>query len=426
MPRDTLTGLPGADALRARLGEWQDSRGAGEVAPIHAMLVGLGRFDTVNLAYGEAAGDSALIEVAARIQRFADEEVDGEWVLSRISGGNFLLAAHECWSRERWQWLADTLASAIARPIPHLSGEGAFRLWPRIVLMRPIAGEGPLTILDRLAETLGSMARDRSSRVQWADGELAPGGRSAVQLEADLLSALDRGEIEILYQPQYSLRDDRLVGAEALARWQHPELGRVGAGTLFTIAERADHVAQLSRHIALRALTGAKDWPGRLRLSLNVTPTDLAAHNFAEDFGAILDETGFDPARLTLEITEQSLLSDVDATTLALAPLCKRDIRIALDDFGAGFCNFRYLKLLPLSYLKLDKSMVDGILDDERDLAVFRAIAAMARALDLQLIVEGIETEQQRAMVAGEGAQIYQGFLKAAPLDQAGFNKLTR
>jgi len=231
------------------------------------------------------------------------------------------------------------------------------RLWPRIALVRAMPGEGADNLLARLAETLARTQRQAGSRVQWADGDMGLIGRSAQQMEADLLGALDRDEIEILYQPQYALPDDRLVGAEALARWQHPELGRIGASALFAIAERADHVAQLSHHIATRALAGAAAWPEPLRLSLNITPADLAANSFANSIAAAVVEADFSPDRLTLEITEEALLTDLDRSAGGLAKLRDIGIRIALDDFGAGFCNFRYLKLLPLHYLKLDRVM---------------------------------------------------------------------
>ena len=129
-------------------------------------------------------------------------------------------------------------------------------------------------------------------------------------MEADLLLALDRGEIEVVYQPQFGCLDNRLTGGEALARWNHPTLGRVGAGALFAIAERADHVAQLSQHIAQLALKGAKAWPMDLRLSLNVTPNDLASADYAQRLSALIKTNGFAPWRLTLEVTEQVLLSD--------------------------------------------------------------------------------------------------------------------
>lgn len=420
-----LTGLAGSEGARIRIEQWQGRASKrGETAPVHALMLGLRRFDTVNLAYGEAAGDSALVTVAARILRFADGELDGEYVLARMGGGNFLLAANESCSRERWQWLAETLAESVAKPIPNPGGETLLRLWPRIALMRALQGEGPDAIFARLAETLERARNETARRVMWVDGESGISGRSNAQLEADLLAALDRDEIEILYQPQFSTADDALVGAEALARWQHPLVGRIGAGALFAIAERADHVSQLSRHIAARALAEAAQWPASMRLSLNITPTDLSAASFANDLAAIVTQSGFPAERLTLEITEQALLTDLDRSARSLDKLVALGVRIALDDFGAGFCNFRYLKLLPLHYLKLDRSMVDDISADARDLAIFRGILAMAHALDLAVIAEGIEKEEQRALAANEGCAYYQGFLRAGPVSAEEFRML--
>ena len=425
--RDALTGLVGADGVRARIARWHaEAQAGGEPAPIHAMMVGLRRFDTVNLAFGEAAGDSALVAVAARMLHFASDEFEGEWVVARMGGGNFLLAANEPCSRERWQWLAETLAESIARPIANPVGSGTLRLLPRIALMRTLRDEDADAMFGRLAETLEQAQNQPALRVLWVDGEVSFAGRSGAQLEADLLAAIDRGEIEILFQPQFATADDSLVGAEALARWQHPLLGRIGAGTLFTIAERADHVAQLSSHIAARALAAAADWPRHLRMSLNVTPADLSAGRFSDDIAAIVLDAGFEPERLTLEITEQALLTDLDRSARALGKLVDLGIRIALDDFGAGFCNFRYLKLLPIHYLKLDGTMVDDIVGDARDLAILRGIIAMAHALDLSVIAEGIESEEQRDLIAREGCAHYQGFLRAHPMDPEVFLELAR
>ena len=137
-----------------------------------------------------------------------------------------------------------------------------------------------------------------------------------------------------------------------------------------------------------------------------------------------LAASGTSPQRLTLEVTEQALLADIQIAARSLTRLSETGIRIALDDFGAGFCNFRYLKLLPLDYLKLDRSMIDGITGEPRDLAIFRAIVAMARALELGVIVEGIESEAQRALISEEGAHCYQGFLRAKPMSGAAFAAL--
>jgi predicted signal transduction protein with EAL and GGDEF domain len=427
-PRDAVTGLPTIETVRGRLGDWLAlAERSGEPARVHALLLGLRRFDAVNLAYGASAGDAALAEVAARISRFADKELDGPWLVARGGGGHFLLAANEACSRERWNLFAEQLADIVAQPIP--TAGASLRLSPRLALLRGVGAEGVESMLDRLSHTLGASKRLQGSRLVWADGEAVPPGRTAAQLEADLLGAIDRDEIEILFQPQFALSgrtsaDDRLTGAEALARWQHPLLGRIGAAALFGIAERTDHVAPLSRHIARRALAAAAQWPGDLRLSLNVTPADLAAASYADQLMEIVRESRFPPERLTLEVTEQALLGDVHAAARTLRQLAAEGLRIGLDDFGAGFCNFRYLKLLPLNYLKLDRSMVDGVVDDVRDLAVLRAIVALAGALELQVIAEGIESEAQRAKVAEEGCAFYQGFLRAQPMAKAEFLRL--
>ena len=422
-PRDDLTGLPGFDAARARLAQWT-AAGSGEGTVVHGLLLGLQRFETINMAFGEAAGDGALVAVAARLTQFAGDELDGPWLAARGPGGSFMIVANQACSRERWQLFAEQLADLVSRPIAR--GAETLRLSPRLALLRALPGEDPDSLLDRLNQTLATARRQQGRRVVWADGEATRAGRTAAQLEADLLKALDRDEIEVVYQPQYALgpkgpSSEQLSGAEALARWNHPQLGRIGAGALFAIAERADHVVPLSRHVAALALAEAARWPAHLRLSLNVTPAELASWSFAADMADALRLSRLPASRLTLEVTEQALLADIALAARSLAEVASRGVRIALDDFGAGFCNFRYLKTLPLHYLKLDRSMVDNITEDPRDLAVLRAITAMAGALGLEVIAEGVETEAQALAVAHEGCGYLQGFLRAHPMAAGDF-----
>lgn len=424
--RDALTGLGDVQQLRRTIADWcADWPKASGPCPIHAMLITLGRIETVNVAFGEDAGDVALVEVAQRIRHFAIDEFESNaWLASRLSGSNFMLVAlGEC-SRERWQWLAEALADALAAPIANPDGGGSLRLWPRISLMRSGENDDADSILDRLSEVSSRMRLSPGRRIDWSSGAVDASPRSNIQLEGDLLAAIDRDEIEILFQPQYSLVDDRIVGAEALARWHHPVVGQIGASMLFQIAERADHVAQLSRHIARRALEQATRWPTGMQLSLNITPADLAVDNFAIDFARLAERIGFSLNRITLEITEQVLLADLERVGRVLQQLKVLDVTIALDDFGAGFCNFRYLKVLPIDCLKLDRSMVEGVIEDERDRAVFRAIMGMAQALDLRVLVEGIETQKQRDFCAAEDCEYYQGFLRNEPMPPHAFLNL--
>ena len=251
-------------------------------------------------------------------------------------------------------------------------------------------------------------------------------GVSAGVLEADLLRALDRREIEVLFQPQFSCVTGAVVGAEALARWRHPTLGEIGARDLFTVAERAALVAPLSRHVVARALEDAATWPEGLTLSLNITPEELGDPRFAADFAALIGRSDIAPQRLMLEITEDLLLRNLAQAASALKALRGLGFRTALDDFGAGFCNFRYLRELPLDALKLDKAMVEGVPGDATALAVLRAIMQLGRALGLAVYAEGIEDEIQRAAITAEGCDYWQGFLRAQPMPSESVLALAR
>ena len=413
---DLLTGLHNAQAAR----DWLDAQGL----PVQAMLIGLHRLHAVNLAYGVAAGDRLLALAGKLIRDFVTAQEAGQDgnqpLVARIGGGVFLVASRVPASRQRWQWLAETLAATLARPLGAAVDD--VRLRPRVALLRGLPGEGASVMLDRLDQALSTLEARPGQRLIWADGSHRARGRSAARLEADLLGALseDRAgkQIAVLFQPQYAVADDTLVGAEALVRWDHRQLGRIGAEALFAIAERGDHVTRLSRHIAAQAMTAAAGWEqsGRFRLSLNVTAADLAATDFAARMRAIIGGCGFDPTCLTLEITEQTLIVDLATSAAALRQMADIGVGIALDDFGSGFANFRMLKALPLDTLKLDATLLADVTSDPRDRAILSAIIAMARALGLKVVAEGIETEAQLAVLREEGCDVYQGFLRSGPI----------
>jgi EAL domain-containing protein (putative c-di-GMP-specific phosphodiesterase class I) len=235
-------------------------------------------------------------------------------------------------------------------------------------------------------------------------------------LAAQLSYALTADAIEVLFQPQYATASQQVMGAEALARWRHPQLGEIRGDELFRIAASAGMVRQVSDHVMDQALQAAARWPAHLRLSLNITAGDLATPGFPDIVAAALCRNDFAPERLTLEITEQALVADLDRSAERLTQLVDLGIKVALDDFGAGFCNFRYLKILPLHTLKLDRSMIEGVAEDRRDLEVLRGIVALAGALDLSVVAEGIETEGQLAAIASVGCASWQGYLGAKPM----------
>jgi EAL domain-containing protein (putative c-di-GMP-specific phosphodiesterase class I) len=237
-------------------------------------------------------------------------------------------------------------------------------------------------------------------------------------LDRALRRAIKDRQIAIMLQPQFAVIDGRLVGAEALARWQHPELGEIGAAQLFATADRCDLREELSNYIQEQAIALAAAWPpamADLRLSIN-----LGAEELNEDYSSrlmcLLQQSGFDAHRLTLELTEESLVRDIDLAAAQLELLRQRAVRIALDDFGTGYSSLAYLKTLPLDYLKLDKGMTPDIGGQGKERIVLRAIIAMGKALGLQIIAEGVEREAELEMLRAEGCDYYQGFLRSPAL----------
>jgi EAL domain-containing protein (putative c-di-GMP-specific phosphodiesterase class I) len=233
-----------------------------------------------------------------------------------------------------------------------------------------------------------------------------------------LEAAIETGAIDILYQPWIALRSGRVVGAEALVRSAlEPD-----AALLFHRARRAGLSEALSRRAQSTALSAAAQWRGPLEglgLSLNILPAEIARDGHDEWLLAEMERVGFEPERLTVEITEHALLVGHGAVAQRLARLRSAGIRVAVDDFGSGYASLAYLTSLPLDMIKLDRSLVLGLVAGRKDRIVMRAMLRLAQDLDLLTLVEGVEESGQQALLAGWGCDLYQGFLGAAALDEA-------
>lgn len=415
--RDPMTGL----ASRQGAVRWLDQVQAGGRRPV-VLLIGLGEFDRVNSAYGRLVGDAMLSRVAMRLTRLIDAMGAREALVARLTGTEFLVgltgdAGGEP-PLERASLLAQQLIAEISRPFN--AGDFLIRLTSRCGIAVAQAGDPAELILRQASNTLADARRGGAQggiRVRVADD------RSRIlnddRLQNDLRFALDGGQIQILFQPQYDMASDGLVGVEALARWQHPHYGEIGAGALFAIAERSDFMLPLSDHIHARALAEAAAWPEalrHLRLAINVTAADIAEPDFLASFLRLVDESGFARKRLTVELTESGLVEDLSSASLLLTQLREAGLAVAVDDFGTGYSSLAYLKALPLDYLKIDSSIARDITGTGRDRIIVRAIIDMARSLDLGVIAEGVETEQQLALLARAGATCYQGFLRSPPV----------
>ncbi|QIG80135.1 GGDEF domain-containing phosphodiesterase [Stakelama tenebrarum] len=400
-------------AVREALHDARDAAGArrwierrlGEGRRVSAMLVALDRFETINEAHGRATGDALLGSAGRRVSDAAREVLGRHAIVARMGGPEFLVAAVDAGDMAM-ATLRTLLDEALTRPF--VTGNGVISLAVRIAMVESNPGEPAPAMLRRLSERL---IDGGEARVEPLD-----------QLAGDVQGAIDRGEIATLFQPQVAVSTGKLSGTEALARWNHPQRGEIGAETLFAAAARADMTATLSEHVQARALAAAAAWPAvlkPLRLSINVTAEDVARPGFADRLLGRIDASGFPRSRLTIEITESSIMEELGEAARLLAELRTAGCRVAIDDFGTGYSSLAYLKALPLDYLKIDKKLSQDITGSARDRIVVRGVIDMARSLGLTVIAEGVETREQLELLAKDGCQYVQGFLFAEPLDVA-------
>lgn len=251
-------------------------------------------------------------------------------------------------------------------------------------------------------------------RASDAAGTSAP----VICADSELEGHIDSDRVQIVFQPQFNLASGRIVSVEALARLP----GRDDASDLFARASASGLAERLSHLVQRKALRIVGSWDGALGdlgVSINVLPEDLGRAAFAKGLLAEIEAAGIDPARVTVEITENSLIADNPRVAERLGQLRERGIRIAVDDFGTGYASLLYLSSLPLDVLKIDRGLIDRIEDGKRDRIVVRGIIRLARELDLDLVIEGVETAAQLAMLSDWGCDLYQGFLGARPMSEA-------
>ncbi len=364
--------------------------------PVAALVVQADALDRINQSAGIAAGDAVLAEIARRLESFAADEFGHDCLVARLGGPRFLFLPP-----------AGTAAGALAAQQRALHA----------ILAQPFVGDPHGRIAIRLA--LASFTADQPFDRVLMQATSALARPAAKRDGAQVTAALANGEVALRYQPQYAMVGGHMVGVEALLRWQHPELGLLGAAPLVTAAAAARLETQLTAHAHALALAEAAEWPALLadvRIALNITAADLGDTGFVARFAALLAEHKLPASRFTLELTEQAMLASPDSAADQLATLRTLGCRIAVDDFGTGYSSLALLAQLPLDYLKIDGGFVRAMDVSERDRIVVRAIAELARALGLAVIAEGVETEAQRAMLAGLSVDYWQGFLGSDPV----------
>jgi diguanylate cyclase (GGDEF)-like protein/PAS domain S-box-containing protein len=421
---DALTGLPNRSLFHDRLTQAlglarRNSRG------LAVLFLDLDQFKLVNDTLGHAAGDRLLQIVAARLQ-LAVRKSD---TVARVGGDEFNLLMPDVVRGSQAARMADKILATVARPV-EVDGHRLYITTSIGISMYPADGANAEALL-----TSADIAMYRAKELGRNGFQLCTPAMNArslerLTLENDLREGLGRREFRLHYQPQVDLASGRTVGVEALLRWQHPRRGLVSPDTFIAVAEEARLIVPIGDWTLRRACAQAVAWhaAGRpeLRLAVNLSALQFQQRGLPAGIRAILDDTGLDPCRLEIEITESAAMQNVELTVEVLAALRGMGVRIAIDDFGTGHAALAYLKRFPIDALKIDRGFVADIETGSQGRAIVTAIISLAHGLGIRVIAEGVETDCQLRFLADSGCDEYQGFLFSPPLPPARLPRLFR
>ncbi|MDA8129483.1 MAG: EAL domain-containing protein [Betaproteobacteria bacterium] len=421
---DALTGLPNRLLFRDRLEQALVlSRRSG--SGVAVLFLDLDRFKVINDTLGHEAGDLLLREVAQRLTGC----LRGEDTVARMGGDEFVVIQKGVAQPEDAALLATRMLTEISRPFS-LGGHEIVTGLSIGISLYPEDGEDVSTLLKN-ADAAMYRAKDKGRNgYQFYSNEMTAAGMEHLELESDLRQALVRGELEVYYQPQIDLASGRIVGAEALARWHHPTRGMILPSVFIPLAEESGMIGPIGEWVLINACTDARAWqtaglPG-VRMAVNISGRQIGIDHTVEKVSAALKTSGLAPQFLEIEVTESVVMQDATRAISVLNTLKDMGVTLAIDDFGTGYSSLSYLKHFPLNKLKIDKSFVDGMVDNPDDAAIVMAIIAMAKSLRHTVIAEGVETEAQVERLREYGCDEIQGFFYSPPLPRERFAEFLR
>lgn len=426
---DPLTQLPNRRLMQDRLRQaLASSSRTGRVGAL--FLIDLDNFKSLNDTLGHDKGDQLLQQVAQRLVGCIRE---GDSV-ARLGGDEFVVLLEEL-SADPLEagTQVETIGGKILATLnqTYLLADFAYHSTSSMGVSLFSGQRKGLDELLKQADLAMYQAKAAGrNRLRFFDPDMQAVVNARAALEADLRAGLENGQFLLYYQPQVSA-EGRLMGAEMLLRWQHPERGLVSPDEFIPLAEETGLILPLGSWVLETACVQLVAWASRpdtayLTLAVNVSAHQFRHPNFAEQTLALLDHTGANPQKLKLELTESLLLDDVEDTIAKMTTLKDRGVGFSLDDFGTGYSSLSYLKRLPLYQLKIDRSFVRDILTDPHDAAIARTIVALGQSLGLAVIAEGVETEGQRDFLGRQGCHAYQGYLFSRPLSLDGLEEFLK
>lgn len=386
------------------------------------VFLDLDDFKVVNDSLGHKAGDDLLVEAAERLGACLRPED----TLARLGGDEFVVLLEDVVGRGEATEVAARVAGALRGPFSLGAHEDVFVSASVGIALGGGAEDRPAGVPEELLRR-ADMAMYEAKRKGKAHHEVFEQRMNVAALErlrvgTDLRRAIERGEFRVHYQPEVSLKTGEVVGFEALVRWEHPEQGLISPARFIPVAEETGMIVPIGRWVLEEACRQAKEWREQrpngppLVMSVNLSARQFGHPDLVRDVAHTLGETGLDPGCLVLEITESAVMEDARSTIDTLKELKSLGVSLAIDDFGTGYSSLSYLRRFPVDYLKIDRSFVDGLGEHPEDTVLVSGIVDLANALGLKVVAEGVETEEQLALLRKMGCDLAQGYRFARPL----------
>ena len=411
---DFLTGLPNRQQLQEQLDQILSD--AGRVQHRVAVLcVGLDDFKGINEQFSYQTGDQLLLLLSDRLRSHSGRL----GALARLGGDQFALIQADIEQPYEAAELAQTILDDLEQPFVLEHEEIRLRATIGITLF-PEDGDSTEKLLQKAEQTM-TLAKSRSrNRYQFYIASVDSEMRRRRELEKDLREALALNQLFLVYQPQVDYRDHQIVGVEALLRWQHPQHGLVPPDLFIPLAEQNGTIIAIGEWVLDQACRQLREWHDQgfseLRMAINLSTVQLHHAELPRVVNNLMQVYRLPPRSLELEVTETGLMEDITTAAQHLLSLRRSGALIAIDDFGTGYSSLSYLKSLPLDKIKIDKSFVQDLLEDEDDATIVRAIIQLAKSLGMQVIAEGVETIEQEAYIVAQGCNEGQGYLYSKPL----------
>ena len=419
---DPLTALPNRALLADRFSMMiVQARRRG--ASLGVLFIDLDDFKLVNDTQGHAAGDELLKETARRLQSSVRE---GDTV-ARISGDEFAIILSDLAKPDDAALVAQKIIDRLALPVD-IGGQEAVVTASIGIATFPADGDNAETLLGAADASMYRAKQSGRNAFQFFTADINQRTRARAQMGLELRRALERKEFTLAYQPKIDLMSGEPCGAEALLRWDHPERGRIAPVDFIPVLEETGLIVPVGEWVLRRACEDMKTWQRlgapAMPVAVNLSARQFRQHDLEQRIRTIVAGAGVAPSLIELEITESQLMHDPDHAIRVLRALGESGVRIAVDDFGTGYSSLAYLTRFPLASLKIDRSFVADVLDDEADATIVRTIVEMAHTLGFTVIAEGVERDSQAAFLRALGCEQAQGFLFARPMSAEEFSAL--